>query len=266
MLETWKKIRLPLLTILIVLLIDQIIKIYVKTHFNLQESYTLINSSDGRPKGEILFIENPGMAFGVQLWGKYGKLILSLFRIIASVFGVYYIRHIIRKKEHWGYIFCVALIFAGAVGNIIDSAFYGLIFDRSTTDHIATLFPASGGYETFLYGEVVDMFHFPVWRGTFPDWFPGWGGEDFEFFSPIFNFADASISMGVVLIFIFQKRFFKKHREEKATAEHKSEEQITAETKTSENSDTQNTAEKTEDSSEEKKEENNPPLDLPPLP
>mgnify|MGYP003344497613 CR=1 FL=1 len=115
-------------------------------------------------------------------------------------------RKIIRKKEHWGYIFSVALIFAGAVGNIIDCAFYGLIFDKSTSDHIATLFPAGGGYGSFLYGEVVDMFHCPFWKGTFPDWFPGWGGQSFEFFSPIFNFADASISIGVVLILLHLAR------------------------------------------------------------
>ncbi|MBC7863467.1 MAG: lipoprotein signal peptidase [Bacteroidia bacterium] len=216
--ERWKKIRLPLLTILVVSkgsLIDQFIKIYIKTHFTLGDNYP--QAPQGENRAELWFIENKGMAFGYEFGGAYGKIILSLFRVIASVFGVFYIRHIIRKKEHWGYIFCVGLIFAGAVGNIIDCAFYGLIFDASTHDHIATLFPAGGGYGRFLEGEVVDMFHLPFWRGTFPDWFPKWagGGTDFEFFSPIFNFADFSISMGVFLIFVFQRKFFKKKEEEK---------------------------------------------------
>jgi signal peptidase II len=216
-LERWKKIRLPLLTILIVLFVDQFIKIYVKTHFKLNEHcppYDFTLPVDQQNKAEILFIENPGMAFGATFGGQYGKLILSLFRIFAAVFGVFYIRHIIRQKEHPGYIFCVALIFAGAVGNIIDCAFYGLIFSASTEETIAVLFPPGGGYDSFLHGAVVDMFHLPFWHGTFPDWFPIWGGENFEFFSPIFNFADASISIGVILIFIFQRKFFKKKTNE----------------------------------------------------
>ena len=207
----WQKIRIPFLTILLVLLIDQGIKIWVKTTFPLEHHlpnvpFGQINNN----KAELLFIENPGMAFGVEFGGSYGKLALSLFRILAAIFGVVYIIHIIRKKEHPGYIFSVALIFAGAVGNILDCAFYGLIFSESDIDKVAVLFPPEGGYAGFLHGKVVDMFHLPVWHGTFPDWFPVWGGEPFEFFSPIFNFADASISTGVFLIFIFQRKFFKK--------------------------------------------------------
>lgn len=210
-LTAWQKIRLPLLTILIVLLIDQSIKIWIKTTFPLEHHipdvpFGQVNNN----KAELLFIENPGMAFGVEFGGSYGKLALSLFRILAAVFGVIYIRQIITKREHWGYIFSVSLIFAGAVGNILDCAFYGLIFSESDFDTVARLFPAEGGYAGFLHGKVVDMFHVPFWHGHFPDWFPFWSGESFEFFSPIFNFADASISVGVALIFLFQKSFFKK--------------------------------------------------------
>ncbi|MFN5183885.1 MAG: lipoprotein signal peptidase [Bacteroidota bacterium] len=210
----WKKIRLPLLTILFVLIIDQTIKIWIKSSFPLE--HHIPNVPLGEPnnnKIELLFIENPGMAFGVEFGGDYGKLALSLFRILAAIFGVFYIRHIVRQREHWGYIFSVSLIFAGAVGNIIDCAFYGLIFSESTFNSVAQLFPPEGGYAGFLHGKVVDMFHVPFWHGRFPEWFPFWGGESFEFFSPIFNFADASISVGVGLIFIFQRIFFKKPNE-----------------------------------------------------
>lgn len=218
--QRWKNIRLPLLTILIVLLIDQSIKIWIKTTYPLEHHIPDFPFGQPNPnKAELLFIENPGMAFGVEFGGSYGKLILSLFRIFAAIFGVFYIRHIIRRKEHWGYIFCVSLIFAGAVGNIIDCAFYGLIFSESDVDKVAQLFPPEGGYAGFLHGKVVDMFHLPFWHGRFPDWFPIWGGEQFEFFSPIFNFADASISVGVILIFIFQRKFFRKKKEEE-NAEH----------------------------------------------
>jgi signal peptidase II len=214
-LQNWKKISIPLITIFLVLLIDQSIKIWVKTHYPIEHHIPEVPF--GQPntnKAEILFIENPGMAFGVEFGGSYGKLILSLFRIFAAIFGVFYIRHIIRKSEHWGYVLCVCLIFAGAVGNIIDSAVYGLIFSESTPDKVAQLFPPEGGYAGFLHGQVVDMFHVPFWHGRFPQWMPFWGGEQFEFFSPIFNFADASISVGVILIFIFQRRFFKKKNDE----------------------------------------------------
>lgn len=200
---------MPLLTILFVLLIDQTIKIWIKTTFTLEQHFPEVPFGQMNDnKAELLFIENPGMAFGVEFGGSYGKLALSLFRIFAAIFGVLYIIHIIRKKEHPGYIFAVSLIFAGAVGNIIDCAFYGLMFSESHIDKVAVLFPPEGGYAGFLHGKVVDMFHLPFWHGTFPQWFPFWGGESFEFFSPIFNFADASISAGVILIFLFQKKFF----------------------------------------------------------
>jgi signal peptidase II len=213
----WKKIRLPLLSIFFVLLIDQTLKIWIKSSFTLEHRIPIVTFGEpSNNKVELLFIENPGMAFGVEFGGSYGKLALSLFRILAAILGVIYIRQIIKKQEHWGYIFSVSLIFAGAVGNIIDCAFYGLIFSESDYFTVAKLFPPEGGYAGFLHGKVVDMFHFPIWHGRFPDWFPFWGGEPFEFFSPIFNFADASISIGVGLIFIFQKKFFKKNNPEES--------------------------------------------------
>ncbi len=172
------------------------------------------------------FVENPGMAFGMQLGGSFGKILLSVFRIIAAAFGVYYIIKIVRAKEHNGYVVCVALILAGAVGNIIDSMFYGLIFDQGTTldmatgryiDYYGVAEYSSQGYAGFLHGCVVDMFYFPVLQGKFPSWFPIWGGEPFEFFRPVFNFADASISFGVGAILVFQKKFFKPKKEETIT-------------------------------------------------
>jgi signal peptidase II len=139
----------------------------------------------------IHFTENNGMAFGLELGGGWGKLALSLFRIFA-VFGIAYVLHyIIKHKYHFGLIVCVSLIFAGAIGNIIDSVFYGVFF----------------GYEKLLHGRVVDMFYFPIIEGHYPQWFPVWGGEEFIFFRPVFNLADASISVGVIIIFLFQKKF-----------------------------------------------------------
>lgn len=167
----------------------------------------------------IHFTENPGMAFGFEFGGQAGKLALSIFRILACVAGVFYIRYAIKQKEHPGFIFSMSLILAGALGNILDSTFYGLIFDRGTTfnadfqtymDYNGIAQITSKGYAPAMYGCVVDMFYFPIINGSFPDWFPIWGGEDFQFFRPIFNFADASISGGVIIIIMFQKRFTRK--------------------------------------------------------
>lgn len=205
-----KKFRIPLITIFSVLIIDQFVKIFIKLNYPLGEVGRLGNWCI------IHFTENPGMAFGYEFGGQIGKLILSIFRIAACIGGIIYIRHIILKKEHPGFIFSVSLILAGAIGNILDSAFYGLIFDRGTTlntefneylpyDGIAKL--TSHGYAPSMFGCVVDMFYFPLINGRFPDWVPFWGGEDFQFFRPIFNFADASISVGVGLIILFQKNF-----------------------------------------------------------
>lgn len=202
-----KSLTYSLLTIFGVLLIDQVIKIYIKTHFVLGEEYAVAGN------WFILhFTENPGMAFGMELGGNYGKLLLSSFRILAALFGIYYLRQIIKGKYHTGFIIAVSLILSGAIGNIIDSMFYGMIFSNSDYQ-LATLFPSEGGYAGFLHGKVVDMFYFPIINGTFPDWFPVWGGEDFQFFRPVFNFADAAISSGVILILISQKKFFPRKTE-----------------------------------------------------
>jgi len=158
----------------------------------------------------LYFIENEGMAYGWKFGGEWGKMILSLFRLAAVIFGVYYLMQIIKKRYHPGFIVCVALIFAGALGNLIDSMFYGIIFEESNLNgsNVAKIFPEKG-YAGFFHGKVVDMLYFPIIRNAhFPSWFPFWGGEEFEFFRPIFNLADAAISTGVIAILLFQKRFF----------------------------------------------------------
>ena len=166
----------------------------------------------------IHFTENNGMAFGITWGGKWGKLFLSLFRI-AAVGGIfYYLTTLVKKKAPSGLIISIALIFAGAVGNIIDSAFYGVIFTDSF-HRVATFMPDEGGYATFLHGKVVDMLYFPLMEGTFPDWVPGWGGERFLFFRPIFNVADSSISIGVFMILLFQKRYFPQEKKVKVDEE-----------------------------------------------
>lgn len=189
-----------------VVLADQALKIYVKTHFHAGESHAIIGNWF-----RLYFIENEGMAYGWKFGGEWGKMILTLFRLGAVIFGIFYIRKIIQKKYHPGFIICAALIFSGALGNLIDSMFYGLIFDDSTMNayNVAKIFPKHG-YAGFLHGKVVDMLYFPIIRNAhFPMWVPFWGGEDFEFFRPIFNLADASISTGIITILVFQKRFFK---------------------------------------------------------
>ena len=167
--------------------------------------------------GMLHFIENNGMAFGMEMGGKPGKLILSIFRIIAITAIVLFLNSIIKKNAYPGLILAVSAILAGAIGNIIDSAFYGMIFNDSTyANHliegsgVATLFPNEGGYAPFLQGKVVDMLYFPVIRTTWPEWVPFRGGQSFEFFRPIFNIADSAITIGVISILIFQKNFFRK--------------------------------------------------------
>jgi signal peptidase II len=177
-----------ILIIFSVLMIDQLIKYWVKTTLFIGEEIPVFGNWF-----IIHFTENNGMAFGVELGGSYGKLALSLFRVIA-VFGIAYILHqIIKRKYHFGLIACVCLVFAGALGNIIDSVFYGKIY----------------GYENWLHGRVVDMFYFPILRGHYPSWFPLFANEEFIFFRPVFNFADAAISVGVICILIFQTTFLK---------------------------------------------------------
>lgn len=184
------------------LFVDQVLKIWIKTSMMIGEEFPVI--------GEwflIHFVENNGMAFGFEFGGEYGKMFLSLFRVIA-VFGIgWYITRLVKKDLPMGFIACVSLIFAGAIGNIIDSAFYGLIFNDSY-GQVATLFPEGGGYATFLHGRVVDMFYFPLISGVYPEWIPFAGGSDFQFFRPVFNVADSSISIGIFsIIFFYRKQF-----------------------------------------------------------
>ena len=196
--------------ICLVVIADQALKIFVKTHYHAGESHAIIGNWF-----RLYFIENEGMAYGWKFGGEWGKIILTLFRLAAVIFGVFYIKKIIENKYHPGFIICAALIFSGALGNLIDSMFYGLIFDDSSqfSYNIAKIFPVHG-YAGFLHGKVVDMLYFPVIRNAhFPAWVPIWGGEDFEFFRPIFNLSDAAISTGIITILVFQKRFFKNNHQ-----------------------------------------------------
>jgi signal peptidase II len=195
---------LSILIIVVLLVADQILKIWVKTHMTMGQTLPVIGNWF-----LIRFIENPGMAFGIDLPGELGKPALTIFRMIAVIIIGWYLTKLIRKKVPVGLIIFVSLIFAGAAGNIIDCAFYGLIFNNSTYTTVAQLFPEGGGYASFLYGRVVDMLYFPVIATHWPQWFPWVGGEEFVFFRPIFNMADASISTGVIAILVFQKRYFK---------------------------------------------------------
>ncbi|MGB4775872.1 MAG: lipoprotein signal peptidase [Daejeonella sp.] len=200
----------PLLAILLILLADQTVKFWIKLNMTLGQEFNIL----GRWI-IIHFTENNGMAFGLEFGGEAGKLALTLFRI-AAVCGIGYgLVYLIKRKYHRGLILNVAFIFAGALGNIIDSAFYGLLFSDSNYYHPAKLFPAGGGYSGLFHGKVVDMFYFPVLQGVFPKWLPVWGGEDFIFFRPVFNVADAAISIGVILIILYQKRYFKEEIKEK---------------------------------------------------
>ena len=193
----------PIVVTLLVLLADQWLKIWVKTNMYLSQEFPVFGNWF-----YIHFTENKGMAFGMEFGGDWGKLALSLFRILA-VCGIGYYLFRLPKSTHKGLKISVALIFAGAIGNILDSAFYGLMFNDSF-NQLATFFPEEGGYAPFLHGWVVDMLWFPLMEGNFPEWFPIWGGEHFLFFRPVFNIADAAISFGIGIIFVFNKRFFKK--------------------------------------------------------
>lgn len=178
----------PLLLIFLVLLADQVSKIWIKTNMYLSQEFKIF--------GDwfiIHFTENNGMAFGLEFGGEFGKLALSLFRIFAVAGIGYALHYMIKNKYHRGLILNVALVFSGALGNIIDSVFYGIVFK----------------YETLFHGRVVDMLYFPIINGVFPTWMPIWGGEQFEFFRPVFNLADTAISVGVIMILIFQKTYFK---------------------------------------------------------
>ncbi len=195
--------NLVLLTVL-VLLIDQFSKIYIKTHFYYGEEVNVIGSWF-----KLHFIENEGMAFGMEFGGGFGKLFLTSFRLIAVFAGYFILKKLVQQKYSRGLLVCSALIWAGAIGNLIDSMFYGLIFTDSTF-HLAQMVSPGQGYGKFMHGRVVDMLYFPMVESTYPNWFPGIGGRPFTFFAPIFNVADFAISAGVIALLIFQNRYMKK--------------------------------------------------------
>jgi signal peptidase II len=198
-------LKKPLIIILAILLVDQFLKIWIKTHMFIGQEIHVIGN------WFILhFTENNGMAFGIELAGESGKLILSIFRLIAIILIAFYLAKITKEKVHPGLVISISLIFAGALGNLIDSAFYGLIFSESAYYHPAQIFPEGGGYSSFLHGKVVDMFYFPVIKGHYPGWFPIWGSQEFVFFRPVFNIADSSITIGVFTLILFQRKLFPK--------------------------------------------------------
>ena len=189
--------KLAIILVLVMLVIDQLIKIWVKTNMTLHESIRVANWF------YISFIENIGMAYGMQIGSK---LVLSLFRVVAiSVLG-YFIWLQVRKHARTGYVVCLSMVLAGAIGNLLDCMFYGLVFTESTPYYISSLVPFGDGYAPFLMGKVVDMFYFPMIVTTWPQWVPMVGGDEFVFFSPVFNFADSCISVGVVLLFLFYRK------------------------------------------------------------
>lgn len=196
------KKQIAFATIALILILDQVLKIWIKTNFYLGQEIKVI--------GEwfiLHFVENRGMAFGMEFAGRLGKVFLTLFRLVAAGFIMWYLLKLIKKGIPTGLVVSIALIFAGAVGNVIDSAFYGLIFSDSY-GRIAEFMPEAGGYETFLHGSVVDMFYFPLIKGTWPNWSPVNAGEPFVFFRPVFNLADSAISVGIGIILVFYRSVF----------------------------------------------------------
>ncbi|MBW7913570.1 MAG: lipoprotein signal peptidase [Taibaiella sp.] len=197
--------RHAILIVLLVIIADQFSKFYIKTNFYYGEEINVLGSWF-----RLHFIENEGMAFGMRLSdAATGKLILTLFRLVAVVFGFFLLRRLVDKKYHTGMLICGSLILAGALGNLIDSIFYGMIFTESSF-HIAKLVPFGEGYGKLFHGRVVDMLYFPLIDTTLPDWVPFWGGKPFAFFEPVFNIADAAISCGVITLLLFQKKFMQK--------------------------------------------------------
>lgn len=210
------KLYLALGVILTVLIIDQSLKFWIKTHLEMGEEINMLGLSWAR----LHFVENEGMAFGLSLGGSFGKLFLSVFRLVAVGFLGYLLGQLIKTGEKAGVIIAFSLILAGALGNIIDSAFYGLIFSNSPYHGgLAQFMPAEGGYAPFLMGKVVDMLYFPMIESKFPNWVPMWGGQEFEFFRPVFNIADSSIFCGICLFLLFYRSFFNKKEENEKKAQ-----------------------------------------------
>jgi signal peptidase II len=201
-----KKTWIVVLFVFCILVVDQILKIYIKTHFEYGGGFDIL----GLSWAKIHFVENEGMAFGMTFGGSTGKLVLSLFRLAMISVLIYLIFRIIKSGAKLGLIMSFAMILTGAIGNMIDSAFYGVIFSETPMYHggIATMFPAEGGYAPFLYGKVVDMFYFPMIDTVLPDWLPFWGGERFRFFQPVFNIADSMITIGTISLLLFHRKFF----------------------------------------------------------
>ena len=191
--------------VFLILLVDQVSKIWVKTNMEYGEEFLILGMNWAR----IHFVENNGMAFGLSLGGDYGKLILSLFRILAVLFLIYYLRFLIKEKASIGLLASFSMILAGAIGNIIDSAFYGMIFSESGRHSVAMMFPPEGGYAGFLHGMVVDMLYFPIVEDkVLPDWVPFFSNKPLTFFRPVFNVADMAITTGVFSLILFHRQFF----------------------------------------------------------
>lgn len=196
------------LLVALILIADQALKIWIKTHLALGAEIPLVGN-----RGMIYFTENNGMAFGLEFFGSTGKLLLSLFRMAFIGFIGWFVWRQIRRKAATGLVLGLSVMFAGALGNLIDCMFYGLIFSESTYTQVAAMFPAGGGYAPFLYGKVVDMFYFPVVNTVLPEWFPFWSGERFIFFRPIFNIADMAITTGAFYLLLFQRAIFSEKKE-----------------------------------------------------
>ena len=194
------------LIVFILLLIDQVVKIWIKTHMTIGESIPVFGNWF-----QIYFIENNGMAFGMQFGGSVGKFLLTALRLVLIGVIIYYIKKLIEGGATRAFLTGIALILVGAIGNVIDSMFYGLIFSESTFTDVAALLPEGGGYAPFMFGKVVDMLYFPLIETHYPAWFPFVGGEEFVFFRPVFNLADSAITTGVLILIVFQKKIFSTH-------------------------------------------------------